>query len=155
MGAIWTHARQFVMRKHAGFTWQDVQKYLEGPHDTAYGSIDDRHQFVVRETNVYRRAFMRSFLQEGRDICGHSREGFIDRSRSPVTVATRLRVGPAFCVYYFDKIPNCAPCQLPELPIRVRKGSDAHEIGRWPTGRQSGWFNSSGRASAVRCARRR
>ena len=59
-------------------------------------------------------------------------------------------------------IPSCtscgrAPCarhglrgssfQAPETPSRQRKGWDVHELGKWPTGRQSVWLQSSGRPS--------
>ena len=48
---IWAHTRQLELRNHAGLTQQGVQDHLERAHDTADGSADDHHQFVLREAN--------------------------------------------------------------------------------------------------------
>ena len=51
LDVIWAHTRQLELLNHVGLAQQGVQDHLERAHDTADGSADDPHQFVLREAN--------------------------------------------------------------------------------------------------------
>ena len=48
---IWAHTCQPELLNHVSLPQQGAQDHLERAHDTADGSADDHHPFVLREAN--------------------------------------------------------------------------------------------------------
>ena len=74
LDVIGAHTLQVELRAHGGIAQQGVQDHLEGAHDAADGSADDRHQLVHCEANLQHPAFTRLLLEEGHDTRGQQRE---------------------------------------------------------------------------------
>ena len=74
LGVIGAHILQVELRTHSGVAQQGVQDHMEGAHDAADGSGDDRHQLVHGEANLPHPAFTRLLLEEGKDARGQRRE---------------------------------------------------------------------------------